>query len=428
MTARFRSDAADPLGWCLALAAGFFAIVLIRLGIPSKPMFDEVHYLPAARNLLELSKAINREHPLLGKEVLAGAMALFGDTPWGWRIPQAAMGTVGLFVAMRTVWLASRSQASTVLFGLLLATDFTWFIQSRIAMLDMTMAFCLASALWQAVAAWRSDRRGRLHLALAGTFLGLSLAAKWTSMPLLVLPGLAFAWLRWRALPGRSAEFLIAKDVGPVRGVSLLEAALWLGLLPVVVYFATFVPYYFFAERNLKSFGDLFWLQGKMVALQDSVVKPHTYMSRWWQWVLNVRPIWYLYENVDGAQRGVLLLGNPFTMLAALPALLWCAWKGLRGDGVKLAVFVLYFVALVFWAFNGKPVQFYYHYLIAAAFAVAALALVVGEWWDAGRRWPALVTSGAAVLFFVWFFPILSAAKLPSKDSFKTYTWLVTWR
>lgn len=420
--------------WCVLFTLGFFGMVLIRLGIPSKPMFDEIHYLPAARNLLALSTAINREHPMLGKEILALGMWLIGDNPWGWRLPSAIMGAVGLFAAMRAVWLASRSVATTVLFGLLMATNFSWFIQSRIAMLDMAMAMSMAVGMWQAVAAWVNPERGRLHLALSGLFLGLSLAGKWTGAPLLALPGLCFAWLRWQALgsktfKAKAARFLTARGIGPVPQVSLLEAALWLGLLPVLVYLATFTPYYFYEVRKLSTLGDLFALQLKMVALQDSVVKPHTYMSQWWQWVLNIRPIWYLYENVDGAQRGVLLLGNPFTMLAALPALLWCAWLGFtRKDAVKLAVFVLYVVSVIYWAVNGKPVQFYYHYLLAAVFAMAAIALVVGEWWDKNRRWPALVVGGGAVLFFVWFFPILSAGALPGKKAYLTYTWLYTWR
>lgn len=417
--------------WCAGLTIGFLLLVLIRLGIPSKPMFDEVHYLPAARNLLALSTAINREHPMLGKEILALGMWLIGDNPWGWRLPSAIMGAVGLFAGMRAVWLGSRSVAATVLFGVLLATNFSWYIQSRIAMLDMAMAMSLAVALWQAVAALMAPdpARGRLHLALAGIFLGLSLSAKWTGAPVLALPGLAFAWLRWKALKGRRAHVLWASDAGAVRGVSLIEAALWLGLVPLVVYLATFVPYYFYAERQLKTLGDLFALQGKMISLQESVVTPHTYMSQWWQWIFNIRPIWYLYENVDGAQRGVLLLGNPFTMLAALPALLWCAWKGIRGgDGPKLAVFTLYLFSVFYWAVNGKPIQFYYHYLLAAGFGMAALALVVGEWWDRNRRWPALLTTAGALLFFVWFFPILSAGALPGKASYKTYTWLHSWR
>ena len=76
----------DPIGWTVALTAAFLALCLLRLTIPSTPYFDEVHYLPAARALLELSHLANPEHPPLGKELIALGIALFGDRPLGWRI------------------------------------------------------------------------------------------------------------------------------------------------------------------------------------------------------------------------------------------------------------------------------------------------------------------------------------------------------
>ena len=81
------------------------------------------------------------------------------------------------------------------------------------------------------------------------------------------------------------------------------EAGLWLGVLPLAVYFATFLPAFFY-DKDPMTVGRLLSWQQYMLQLQDSVKKPHTYMSRWWQWMANIRPIWFLYENVDGAQRG----------------------------------------------------------------------------------------------------------------------------
>ena len=52
---------------------------------------------------------------------------------------------------------------------------------------------------------------------------------------------------------------------------------------------------------------------------------------------MNWRAIWYLYEVVDGGQRGILLVGNPFSMIAGLPALGWCVWAGWK-RGLKLGL------------------------------------------------------------------------------------------
>ncbi|MCX7284027.1 MAG: phospholipid carrier-dependent glycosyltransferase [Novosphingobium sp.] len=430
-------SARDPALWCVGIAAAFLAVVMHRLAIPSTTMFDEVHYLPAARRLIDLTARLNPEHPLLAKQLIAWSMQAIGDTAFGWRFPSAVLGGIGLWAMMRSLWWASLSRTATILFGLLMATNFIWFMMSRIALLDMAMGAFMALAVWQWACAWRnpSGKPGgaRQHLVLTGLFMGLSLGAKWNGALLVPLPGLIFALNRWEALKGRRSGLLWAsRQAGPVPGVSLAEAALWLGALPLLVYFATFLPAFFY-EKDPLTVGRLIEWQRYMLQLQDSVKKPHTYMSVWWQWMANIRPIWFLYEKVDGAQRGVLMLGNPFTMLAGLPALLFCAWDGFKGvktgtGRLHLLVFAAYALLVGFWAINGKPVQFYYHYMLASCFLMAALALVLAEWWDLGLRWPTKVTLVLAFGLFIGFYPIISAGELPRKDSYRDYTWLNSWK
>src|SRR6187402_2746539 len=93
----------DPIAWTVATAVVFLGLCLVRLTVPGKPYFDEVHYLPAARAVLALSHPANPEHPPLGKELLALGIALFGDRPLGWRIMPVLFGTLGLFAAMRAL-------------------------------------------------------------------------------------------------------------------------------------------------------------------------------------------------------------------------------------------------------------------------------------------------------------------------------------
>lgn len=415
----------DPIGWTAILSLGFLLLCLIRLTIPSQLYFDEIHYVPAARKLLELSGPANREHPMLGKEIIAAGIALFGDTPFGWRIFSVLAGTGAMFAFMRAMWFASLSRFAVLAGGILLATSFPLFIHARIAMLDIYMAAFLMLGLWQCAAAMREAETARWRLALAGTALGCAMASKWTAVPVAILPGLGFLILRMKCA---GSDFLTARRGPPVPGITLLEAALWLGLLPLAVYFLSFAPMFFYDNERMTLSG-LLPFQFTMVDLQESVKQPHAYQSQWYQWVSNWRAIWYLYEPVDGAQRGVLLIGNPFTMLAGLPALAWCAFAGaFRRRWDALAIALLYAVSIGLWIVAAKPVQFYYHYLVSSCFLMAALALALAEFWKSGRKWWALAAIGLSLALFAWFFPILSAAPLDGPMAFETYSWLHSWR
>ncbi len=418
----------DPLGWCVLIALGFLALVWHRLGIPSQIYFDEVHYVPAARKLLAMERA-NTEHPLLGKEMIAAAIAVIGDKPLSWRMPPALFGAFGLFAFGRLVWWASLRRFAALAAMLLLATSFAWFIQSRIAMLDMIMAGLAMTALWQVAAAVRLPAaKVRWRLALAGVLLGLSLGAKWSVAPVIILPGLAFLTFRLR---DHGRRFLIASGTRPVPAIALWEAALWLGALPLAVYWATYLPAFLYPKDPVNPLDPVGWHR-HMMTLQDSVTRLHPYRSIWPDWVVNWRAVWYLYEPVDGAQRGVLLIGNPFSMLAGLPALLWCLWAGLwRRRGDALAFAALYGAALGLWLVTAKPIQFYYHYLLPGTFLMACLALALDAVWARGGkwRWPPLLGLGAALGMFVYFYPIISAAPLhEGRQSYAKWMWLNSWR
>ena len=429
----------DPLAWCIAITAAYALLAGWRLATPSIAFFDEIHYLPAAREIVSLIETgfgayRNPEHPLLGKLLLALGIGLFGDTPLGWRIMPLLAGTLALFASMRALWHASGDRFAALAFGVLLATGFHLFIQSRIAMLDVFMAAFLAVAAWQFAGACAEPEKGRWRLALAGVALGCAMAAKWNAVPLAMLPGIAFFAARLSA--GRRRLFLSRRGA-PVPGVTLVEAFVWLGIVPLAVYALTFVPGYWLGEylrpSPLAEKG-LIGFHGEILALQKQVLAPHVYQSTWPQWVLNTRGIWYLYEVVDDAQRGVLLIGNPLTMLAGLPALAWCLIVGAwRGNWAKLGVVIGYGAALGLWLIAPKAVQFYYHYFVPHFFLLAALALALSDLRRAGLgqklgRWLAWGTLAGSTALFALFYKVLAAAPLDGAASFAKWTWLVGWR
>ncbi len=425
----------DPWFWCIAIPLLFTALATVRLTIPSAPFFDEVHYLPAAREFLKIGEPgggeyLNREHPLLGKVLIALGMHWLGDNPLGWRIMPLIAGLVAVFASMRALWQASEDRLATILFGLLLATGFHLFVHARIAMLDIFMAAFLALAAWQFLAAMREPETGRIRLALAGIALGLAMGSKWNAVPIAMVPGLTFFAARLSA--GRRRLFSSRRGI-PVPGISLAEAFVWLGLVPLITYGLTFAPGYWLGTLltpSPLSEAGLIGLHSQILELQKSVMAPHSYQSTWPQWVMNTRGIWYLYEFIDNAQRGVLLIGNPVTMLAGVPALVWCLWIGLyRSDWARLGAVIGYCAALGLWLIAPKPVQFYYHYMMPSVFLLAALALALSDAAQTKRlRWLVWAVPLASTLMFALFFPILTAGALEGPMSFAKWTWLAGWR
>jgi dolichyl-phosphate-mannose--protein O-mannosyl transferase len=207
-----------------------------------------------------------------------------------------------------------------------------------------------------------------------------------------------------------------------------VEAGVWLGAVPLLTYWLTFLPAWFVTQGALES-GGFIALHREIMALQSSVIQPHPYQSNWPDWLLNIRAIWYLYEPVDGAQRGVLLIGNPLTMLIGLPAMAWCLWAGVTGKRWDaLTVFIFFAASIIFWMAVNKPIQFYYHYFLPSCFLLAGLALALDALWKRGNRTIAGGILAGSVAVFGWFYPILSAAPLAGPQSFAHWMWLDSWR
>jgi dolichyl-phosphate-mannose-protein mannosyltransferase len=426
----------DPLPWHVAIAVLFAVLVFWHLGLPDKIYFDEVHYVPAARAMLARVQA-NPEHPLFAKSLIALSIAALGDTPFAWRLPSAVFGVLGLFAFGRMVWWSSGRRFASLAGMVLLASNFMWFVQSRIAMLDMVMAGLVMVALWLLSAAIALPRAvppiaRRWRLAAAGVAMGLSLGAKWSGLPvLLLIVAVVVATRVLAALRNWTGGTMVA----PTPGVGTRALLGWLILCPALTYWLTWLPGALWHGDAVPLLHMIDWHQG-MIRLQASVTKPHPYQSVWWQWVIDQRSVWYLYEPVDGAQRGVMLIGNPFTMLVGLVALAWCVYAGLvrRELGERAAPLLavaLYAASLSLWLVAHKPVQFYYHYLLPGSFLAAALALMLDALWRAGRdgQRAAMGALALAVGVFGWFWPVLSAAPLhDGVMSFQRWMWVESWR
>ena len=163
--------------------AAHFAL-LIGVTTPEKFYFDEVHYVPAARQMLEpvmSQPMLNPMHPPLAKQLIALSIRAFGDEPLGWRYPAVLFGALSIMAIYLCGLALFAAQGPAIAAALLAFFNQMLFVQSRIAMLDI---FALAFSLFAIAAFMQGFRQARPHLmfALAGLSFGLSAACKWSGV------------------------------------------------------------------------------------------------------------------------------------------------------------------------------------------------------------------------------------------------------
>ncbi|URW76014.1 phospholipid carrier-dependent glycosyltransferase [Sphingomonas donggukensis] len=398
----------------IALAAQL--LFSINLARPSKPVFDEVHYVPAARTLLTLERPANIEHPLLGKELIAAGMAVFGDNPIGWRAASTLAGTAtvtGIFAILMLLFGSVRTASYGAAFAVL---GNTLYIHARIAMLEPFLAAFVVGGVAALLWAMRSppDRVTRRWV-LGAVLLGLATAVKWTAAPYIAFASLAFVAIRARR-----------HDLWP--GLAAAKGVILLGVISVAAYAVTFLPAFFYAQDAMTP-GGLIPFQFEMYARQTQVLSPHPYQSGWMTWPLELRPIWYLYEPVDGAVRGILYVGNPAIMWGGLIAVGWLAWRWwTTRDARAGAIALLWIASLAIWAVIPKSLGFYYYYYLSGIWLCVALPAAF-HLRAHGERDSAMFWFGCIALgLFAYFYPILSAAALPSDQAFNHWMWFDSWR
>ena len=235
---RPRWQSEDPvLGWFGAICLASLAFFLRRwhLSTPHQFSFDETYYAKDAWSLLnfgyvrsyveDADKTILNGnvmglwqdgpsmvvHPEVGKWLIAGGIKVFGMEPSGWRMASAVVGALMVLLMCRFVRRVTGSTVLGLVAGLLLSVDGLQLVLSRLALLDIFLAFFVLCGVHCVVAdrQWLRDRLAsgdehprwlawwRPWLLAGGVSFGLACGTKWSAVYALAVFGL-LAWL-WSA-------------------------------------------------------------------------------------------------------------------------------------------------------------------------------------------------------------------------------------
>jgi dolichyl-phosphate-mannose-protein mannosyltransferase len=473
-----RSSLARAVLLILAVTLAAGALRLWRLGEPPRKVFDEVYYasdgcLYAGHPFRECGLEDDGErswvHPPLGKALIALGIDGFGNRALGWRVAAAVAGTATVALIGILAYLLFRRAVWAGMASLLLATESLHFVQSRISMLDVFLAFFVVLGFVLLVADRRRaeppyrdvrQQQGRVPLdedwdedaevstaparlggvrplrLLAGGAFGGAMAVKWSgALALVAALILSGAWavssLRAGREAGASADRLRRAFWADTAGL-----VLGLVIVPAVVYLAAWLPWLSDHGWSLPEWWRHHLAMGHYHLGLDTVDERgqpiHPYMSRAWTWFLLLRPVAYYWQGDPRCCAEILGIGNPLLFWGALVvipylALAWWRRRDWRA-GAALAPILAQYLP---WLAVTRPL-FLFYLTPVTPFLALGTAYVLRDLVAAavGRRWVAVSAAAAVVVIsvgvFAFFWPVLTGDHL-AKGAWDRRIWLDGW-
>ena len=133
----------------------------------------------------------------------------------------------------------------------------------------------------------------------------------------------------------------------------------------------------------------------------------HPFQSTWWQWILDIRPIWYYHQVQDGIVLTISAFGNPLIWWTGFLSVIGCAGLAIsRSNRTALQIVIAYLAQLAPWMLVSRCV-FIYHYYPSVPFLILALVMMMKtlvEWKPAMKKRIAVFLA-ACVVVFVLFLP-----------------------
>ncbi len=342
-------------GLCLLV----LVMLVLHLSIimqPNEPLlYDEQHYIPDARLIMQGEATERPEHPPLSKLFIIASMYLFGDNSVGWRFFPVVFSLAGIVFFYLICRRLNLSQRVSFLATFLLAIENLSFVMGSIAMLDVfSLTFALAS-FWLYL-------KGRY--VMSGVAVGLSALAKLNGALAILVIGLHWllngGWLKvWRRL-----RFLPSMLAAPISFLALMP------LFDLGVFHKWLNP----ISRTQE-----------MLSISGSItydwVEPGT-GSRPWMWVLTpeVNPIWF------NPHYSVMI--SPTLWVFIMPLVIYIIYRAIKGNTSVLFPLSWFIGAYLVWIpaslTTDRVTYLFYFYPTIGAIAIG-LSIVLSRFLDKAR-------------------------------------------
>ena len=427
-----KADAPLAVVLLAMLVLGIFLRVH-HLGVPTVMKWDEHHYVDVARSYVGHHYATD-DHPPFGKLIIAGVMALLGDSAFAWRLAPLLFGFANIGLIAWATRITFKSTRAALLAGAFVAADGFFIAYSRAALLDgMIVAFALAGVstiivaekLWQVV--------------LAAVLVGCAASFKLNGVTFVAVAALVCV-VRPRLRRWTPVLLLVAAFVFYAQSAFALWFTGGSGSVRAVI------------AENLK-----------LARHHLSYTVVHPWSSHWYTWFLPLRPLalWRDFDPTDNALHTLVTLGNPllwWTSTLAVIAIIWVLvrigprrlWRRTQGQpdlapeppsspGGLLAevlavedralpllwILAAWTAPLAFWVPSLRD-AYLYHYLPSYTFALVLLAGLVDRFYSR-RRFATFVAIILVAEISFFYAPIWGELPI-SQEALNVRLFIPAWR
>lgn len=392
----------------------------------SSAYFDEIYYVRAAEDYINLKDPYEWTHPPLGKLIMAAGILIFGYNPFGWRIMGVIFATLMIPVIYSLGKRMFGTRIGAFIPAFLLVFDFMHFTMGRMATVDtFAVFFSLTSQLFFFIYFQEVLRKGWKvsirPLFLAVLFFSLGFSTKWYTLYGFVAQIFLLLALRIREISAFKEEWMARVRVFfshpflPVLGFMAIAAS---------VYLLTFVPYMIIGH----TLRDVYDRQWSMYIYHSTLVAAHPFSSQWWSWPVMLRPVWLHFSDLPGEMVSTIAaMGNPAIWWFGLGSIISAVEKTIRErDHVCSFIVTFFFLQWLPYALITRCL-FLYHFYVNVPMLILATTYFLNESWGRGRgKVIGLAYLIGAAALFVLFYPVISGYPTSSwwRDSLK---WFKSW-
>lgn len=412
--------------------------------------FDEVYHVRNAVEIVNGQYMYASVHPLLGTNIMALFIALLGNHPFGWRFGGWFFGVLLVPLVYAISHLLFTNRRYTVIATLLFCVDFMHITTSRIATLEPFSLFFILLMFYFMMLYTKTSlvdtplKTQWKYLLLCGLTMGLAWSTKWTGC----YSSLGLALLFFIHFFGLTKEYLIARkknselvyeDTIEQQWVqiilstyikkmvlTILFCILVFVILPVCIYFGIHIIDHIW--RDGYSITNMIDQIIYMYEYHIDLTATHPFQSQWYQWILDIRPIWYYIKRSGDLASSISCFSNPIVTWCGFISLFYCAYLWLKQhyDGLTITWIGL-LTALGPWMLVTRCV-FSYHFYPSTPFYILLVVYMLRD--IEQRSGKTTVTKWIVVASLMVFFLFLPATCgfLTTQDYLNGFlTWMPSW-